>query len=185
MATPWRLQIGGADDLDLLEPLWVAVHHRHREAMPELAPYVSDAETWRARRSLYEQLIDKPDTLLLIAFVGDNAVGYGLTHVLPVADSWIEDTWVTGERVGEIESLSVLPEYRGSGLAQSFSTAWSVTCMSAASTMSSSARCRATPTRCGSISVAAISPHGSTCRSSPGDRAPAGSRRKAPLRQGS
>jgi len=116
MATPWRLQIGGADDLDLLEPLWVAVHHRHREAMPELAPYVSDAETWRARRSLYEQLIDKPDTLLLIAFVGDNAVGYGLTHILPVADSWIEDTWVTGERVGEIESLSVLPEYRGSGL---------------------------------------------------------------------
>ncbi|GFG54831.1 hypothetical protein CQY20_14945 [Mycolicibacterium agri] len=116
MATPWRLRTGGVDDLDLLEPLWVAVHQRHREAMPELAPYVSDAETWRARRALYEQLIASPDTLLLIAFVGENAVGYGLTHVLPVAGSWIEDTWVTGDRVGEIESLSVLPEYRGSGL---------------------------------------------------------------------
>jgi ribosomal protein S18 acetylase RimI-like enzyme len=26
------------------------------------------------------------------------------------------DTWRTGDRIGEIESLSVLPEYRGSGL---------------------------------------------------------------------
>jgi ribosomal protein S18 acetylase RimI-like enzyme len=31
-------------------------------------------------------------------------------------ESWIEDTWQTGDRIGEIESLSVLPEYRGSGL---------------------------------------------------------------------
>ena len=30
--------------------------------------------------------------------------------------AWIEDTWRTGDRIGEIESLSVLPEYRGSGL---------------------------------------------------------------------
>jgi ribosomal protein S18 acetylase RimI-like enzyme len=36
--------------------------------------------------------------------------------VLPVDGTWIPDTWVTGSRIGEIESLSVLPEYRGSGL---------------------------------------------------------------------
>ena len=58
----------------------------------------------------------KPDTLLLLALVDDEPIGYGLTHVMPVADSWIEDTWKTGERIGEIESLSVLPAYRGSGL---------------------------------------------------------------------
>jgi ribosomal protein S18 acetylase RimI-like enzyme len=28
----------------------------------------------------------------------------------------VGDTWVTGERVGEIESLSVLPAHRGAGL---------------------------------------------------------------------
>ena len=67
MATAWRLRVGGADDLDLVEPLWVAVHHRHCESMPELAPYVDDAETWRARRKLYEELLTKPDTLLLLA----------------------------------------------------------------------------------------------------------------------
>src|SRR4051812_28116870 len=116
MATAWRLRKGNADDLDLVEPLWVAVHHRHRESMPELAPFVDDTETWRARRTLYEGLLAEPDTLLLIALADDKPVGYGLTHVMPVADSWIEDTWRTGDRIGEIESLSVLPEYRGSGL---------------------------------------------------------------------
>jgi ribosomal protein S18 acetylase RimI-like enzyme len=39
---------------------------------------------------------------------------------MAVDDSWISDTWVTGQRIGEIESLSVLPEYRGSGLGSQF-----------------------------------------------------------------
>lgn len=116
MAPAWRLRTGSAEDLDLIEPLWVAVHHRHIGSMPELAPYVSDGDTWRARRTLYEDLLTKPDTLLLLAVVDDKPIGYGLTHVMPVADSWIEDTWTTGDRIGEIESLSVLPSYRGSGL---------------------------------------------------------------------
>jgi ribosomal protein S18 acetylase RimI-like enzyme len=102
--------------LDLVGPLWVAVHHRHAETMPQLAPYVSDGETWRIRRELYEQLLAKPETLLLLAFAGDVAVGYGLAHVLTVDETWIADTWETGSRIGEIESLSVLAQYRGSGL---------------------------------------------------------------------
>ena len=116
MATPWELQIGGAADLDRVEPLWVAVHHRHIESMPELAPYVDDGETWRARRELYEELLAKPETLLLLATADDEPIGYGLAHVMPVAGSWVEDTWRTGDRIGEIESLSVLPAYRGTGL---------------------------------------------------------------------
>jgi ribosomal protein S18 acetylase RimI-like enzyme len=94
----------------------VAVHHPHAETMPQLAPYVSDDETWRARRVLYEELLAKAGTLLLLAFVGDAAVGYGLAHVLPVGETWVPDTWKTSSRIGEIESLSVLAEYRGSGL---------------------------------------------------------------------
>jgi ribosomal protein S18 acetylase RimI-like enzyme len=116
MATEWQLRTGDAEDLDLIEPLWVAVHQRHAETMPELAPYVSDDDTWRVRRALYEELLVKPDTLLLIALVDDAAVGYGLAHVLPVDETWIPDTWATGPRIGEIESLSVLPQYRGGGL---------------------------------------------------------------------
>jgi hypothetical protein len=110
MTPAWQVRIGGAADLDLVGPLWVAVHHQHAQTMPQLAPYVSDDETWRVRRVLYEELLAKTDTLLLLAFVGETAVGYGITHVLPVDETWISDTWVTGSRIGEIESLSVLPE---------------------------------------------------------------------------
>jgi ribosomal protein S18 acetylase RimI-like enzyme len=111
-----ELRTGTADDLPLLESLWIAVHHRHAQTMPQLAPYVSDGDTWTIRSALYRELLAKPDTLLLMAFHGESAVGYGLAHVLSVEDSWIPDTWQTGARIGEIESLSVLPDYRSSGL---------------------------------------------------------------------
>jgi ribosomal protein S18 acetylase RimI-like enzyme len=118
--TEWQVRTGSAADLDLVGPLWVAVHHQHAQVMPQLAPYVSDDETWRVRRALYQELLAKPDTLLLLAFDGETVVGYGLAHVMAVDDSWIADTWVTGPRIGEIESLSVLPQYRGSGLGSVF-----------------------------------------------------------------
>lgn len=116
MATVWRIHPAGVAELHLVEPLWVAVHHRHAESMPQLRPYVSDARTWSVRRALYEQLLAKPETLLLMAFVDGTAVGYGLAHALAIDETWIPDTWETGPRIGEIESLSVRPRLRGSGL---------------------------------------------------------------------
>jgi ribosomal protein S18 acetylase RimI-like enzyme len=111
-----EVRVATAADLHLVEPLWIAVHHRHAETMPELAPFVGDDESWAVRKELYEELLVKPDTLLLLAFDGSAAIGYGLAHVIALEDSWIPDTWQTGGRIGEVESLSVLPEYRGSGL---------------------------------------------------------------------
>jgi ribosomal protein S18 acetylase RimI-like enzyme len=108
--------VATAADLHLVEPLWIAVHHRHTETMPELAPFVDDDTSWAVRKELYEELLAKPDTLLVLAFDGDAAIGYGLAHVMAVEDSWVPDTWQTGSRIGEVESLSVLPRYRGSGL---------------------------------------------------------------------
>jgi ribosomal protein S18 acetylase RimI-like enzyme len=113
---PVTLARGSAADLAALEPLWVSVHHRHAESMPELAPYVSDAKTWAERRALYEQLMAKPGTVLVLARAGEELVGYGLAHVLPLEETWIGDTWVTGERIGEIESVAVLPAHRGQGI---------------------------------------------------------------------
>ena len=116
MAAGTEIRRGGPEDLPLLEPLWVSVHHRHAESMPELAPYVDDATTWAARSALYADLLAKPDTVLLLAYAGDALVGYGLAHVMPREETWVADTWVTGPRIGEIESLAVLPEQRGQGL---------------------------------------------------------------------
>lgn len=113
---PLRIVRGSEDDIPSLEPLWVAVHHVHQASMPELAPYVSDEETWRERRTLYEEVFRKPDTFLILARVGRELVGYALGHVLGSAESWWSDTWRTGDRVGELESISVLPEHRGAGI---------------------------------------------------------------------
>lgn len=111
-----ELRRGSAADLAALEPLWVSVHHRHAESMPELAPYVDDGQTWAARSALYAELLAKPDTVLLLAYAEAGLVGYGLAHVMAAGDTWVADTWQTGARIGEIESLAVLPEYRGSGI---------------------------------------------------------------------
>jgi ribosomal protein S18 acetylase RimI-like enzyme len=113
-----ELTRGAAADLPALEPLWVSVHHRHAESMPELAPYVDDATTWSERRKLYEALLAKPGTVLLLARGGDALIGYGLAHVMPAGDTWVADTWPTGERIGEIESLAVLPSHRNQGIGQ-------------------------------------------------------------------
>ena len=107
---------GSIDDVDSLEPLWVAVHHAHAAAMPELGPYVGDAETWAEHRPLYDELFEKPDTTLLLARVDGALVGYALLHVEPVRETFIADTWRTGERIGELESIAVAPSHRGQGI---------------------------------------------------------------------
>lgn len=107
---------GTVADLDRLEPLWVAVHHQHRDAMPQLAPYVSDTETWHERRALYAGLFDEHDAVLLLAREGERLVGYALGYTMPATGTWLADTWSTGTNIGEVESLSVLPEHRGRGL---------------------------------------------------------------------
>jgi ribosomal protein S18 acetylase RimI-like enzyme len=114
--TDVELTRGSAQDIPRLEPLWVAVHHQHRAAMPELGPYVSDEVTWREHRPIYEELFRRPDTFVFLASEGDRLIGYALGHVVPVEETWIADTWATGRRIGELESISVLPEHRGQGI---------------------------------------------------------------------
>jgi ribosomal protein S18 acetylase RimI-like enzyme len=90
-----RIVEGSAGDIPALEPLWVGVHHVHEESMPELAPY---------------------DTVLLLAFDGEELVGYALSHILALEETWIGDTWRTGQRIAELESLAVRESHRGQGI---------------------------------------------------------------------
>jgi ribosomal protein S18 acetylase RimI-like enzyme len=84
--------------------------------MPELAPYVSDAETWAIRRERYRTLLTYPDTVLLLAWLDHELSGYALGTVMPTDTTWLADTWRTGPLIGQVESLSVLPEFRGHGI---------------------------------------------------------------------
>ena len=84
--------------------------------MPHLAPYVDDTTTWAHRTILYRDLLIKAGTILLLAEVAGERVGYGLAHIHEAGDTWAADTWLTAPTVGEIESVSVLPEYRNQGI---------------------------------------------------------------------
>lgn len=111
-----ELVLGSAADLDDLRPLWLLLHRHHQQLLPGLAPYVSDEQSWSSRRRLYAQLLARPDSILLLARLHGALVGYGLAHVQDAAQTWVEDTWATGPRIGEIESLGVVPEQRGQGV---------------------------------------------------------------------
>jgi ribosomal protein S18 acetylase RimI-like enzyme len=75
-------------------------------------PVIGRSQSWPRRRALYEQLLVSPEAFVVVARRGTSAVGYALAHVHLGAD----DTWNTGDRIGEVESLAVLPPERGCGL---------------------------------------------------------------------
>lgn len=115
---------GRSNDIPLLEPLWLAVHEAHQQAMPELAPYVSDEQSWQQRRQLYTELLARPAAFLLLAGFGAELAGYALGYVRnDTDDDWVSDTWDLDGPIGELESLSVLPVHRRKGVGGALLTA--------------------------------------------------------------
>jgi GNAT superfamily N-acetyltransferase len=101
-------------ELDLLEPLWNALHAHHGEITPSIAgttPARDAAGAWRRRRAKYERWLGDEDTFFAIAERDGEPVGYAFVTVGPGYASW-----ATGERIAELETLSVLPESRGEGI---------------------------------------------------------------------
>jgi ribosomal protein S18 acetylase RimI-like enzyme len=103
----------GVERLDELQPLWEALHRHHLAvAQPLLAlgSPRSPKDSWRVRRAHYLELFGESSTFALIAEADSVAVGYALVHVRGP-----EESWQTGP-VAELETLAVLPEYRGRGI---------------------------------------------------------------------
>jgi ribosomal protein S18 acetylase RimI-like enzyme len=106
----------GAEALDRLRPLWLALHHHHQSVGGErLGPYVDDDASWTARRALYADFLANGGFALLAEDDGA-LVGYAMVAVKTSAETELDDTWISGDRVAEIETLVVLPQARGSGL---------------------------------------------------------------------
>lgn len=105
------IRLAGAEAVDALEPLWLSLHRHHREVAPDLAMY-PDERSWPLRRDLYRQWITEPGSFILLAEDGGELIGYAFTHVFAGPD----DTWVSGDRIAELESLSVAASHRGRGV---------------------------------------------------------------------
>ena len=106
----------GAEAIDRLAPLWIELHRHHRSVGgAALGPYVGDAASWRERRALYEGCLARGGFALLAERDGA-LLGYAMVAVKTSAETELDDTWRSGDRVAEIETLVVLPEARGSGV---------------------------------------------------------------------
>lgn len=124
MGSPVRLRFeNSVDKIDAVEPLWNALQEHHVRVTPELDPQTPKrelADAWRIRRSKYVRWLEDPETFFIVAEDESGPVGYAFVTVGPGYASW-----KTGERAGELETLSVLPEHRGRGVgAELIEAAW-------------------------------------------------------------
>lgn len=106
--------VDSVEEINAVEPLWNALQEHHVRVTPELDPQTPKRElgdAWRMRRSKYVRWLENPETFFIVAEDESGPVGYAFVTVGPGYASW-----TTGERAGVLETLSVLPEHRGSGV---------------------------------------------------------------------
>ena len=99
---------GDATRLDEVGPLLKAMHEHHRGTGPQLLPFRSADEAWARRRPYYESLLESGRGHLLLAEEDGRAIGYAMVSVI---DSQV--TLATGDRMAELETLSVAEGERG------------------------------------------------------------------------
>jgi ribosomal protein S18 acetylase RimI-like enzyme len=100
-------------ELARLEPLWVALHDHHLLISSRLAGLHprSPEDSWRRRWSRYARWLEDPDTFVLVAERGGDLVGYAF---VTFGIGW--SSWNSGERIAELQTLSIAPSSRGQGL---------------------------------------------------------------------
>ena len=101
----------GWESVDRLAPLWESLRLHHVGVVPDLAQQPA-ARSGEVRRALAGRGRRDPDAFVLVARVDGADVGYALVALHDGPD----DTWVTGDRIAEVETLAVLPEVRGQGI---------------------------------------------------------------------
>jgi len=110
-----EMRIGrvGSERIADLEPMWIALQHRHSELAEQFPGLTarSPQESWARRRAAYERWLSEPDAFVLVAELAGRAVGYALVRVVAGFDSF-----GPAKRVGSLETLSVLPKVRGRGV---------------------------------------------------------------------
>jgi GNAT superfamily N-acetyltransferase len=102
---------GGAELLGELRPLWLALRTHHGEIAPQLGPVRADEDSWRRRREQYAGWLADERNFVLLARRHRRALGYAFARVAPSTSA----TW-HGGTILDVETLSLLPEARGSGI---------------------------------------------------------------------
>jgi ribosomal protein S18 acetylase RimI-like enzyme len=108
-----RITRVGVERVEELGPLYESLHDHHAAISPDLTgmPARGAAESWARRRPRYESWLREPGAFALLAGRGSDAVGYALTTVAAGYDSWR-----SGDAIGELRDIAVLPSERGAGV---------------------------------------------------------------------
>ena len=114
MPVPIRISAGSVRDLPDLREAFLSLHEHHRR-VSVVALTEPDDRAWAARAATYEQHFNERRALLHLARAEDRCVGYAFTVLHPGSD----DTFPLGAGYAELYTLTVLSEFRGSGIGTS------------------------------------------------------------------
>jgi GNAT superfamily N-acetyltransferase len=103
---------GGRELLDEIRPLWLALCAHHHEVAPDLGPLRADEESWSRRRADYERWLEDERSFVLLARRDGRALGYAFVRTEAINST----TWEQDGVAAELETLSILPQARGTGL---------------------------------------------------------------------
>ncbi|GAA3741879.1 GNAT superfamily N-acetyltransferase [Spinactinospora alkalitolerans] len=110
-----RFRYLGPYEIEELADLWRALHRQHTAIAPHLEDLITSVdvdESWRRRRARYLEWLDDPDTLAVVAERGGTDVGYAMVTIRQDH----QGSWDRGERVAVVQTLSVHPDSRGTGI---------------------------------------------------------------------
>ncbi len=107
----YEIRRGTVADVERLKPLWAALRDHHA-SLPEMGPVRSLDRSGRRRRQQYVEWLSGDAHTLLLAERCVEPIGYAVVSVDPHGRA----TWDVGDRVAELETLSVLESARGSGV---------------------------------------------------------------------
>ncbi len=108
------LRRGGTDSLDELEPLWNAMQAHHTAVAARVRDeweFRGRRDSWQRRRASYAAWLEQPGAFLLLAEHNGTLAGYLFGR--PTTGWTVIDT---GDRIGEVESLTVTAQLRDHGI---------------------------------------------------------------------
>ncbi len=114
----FEIRRGGTTDIERLEPLWHALRD-HQVGLPDTLPARTPEESWAVRRGTYARWLAGDSHTLLLAERDGEPIGYAMVSV----STELPATWAVGDKVAEIETLSVLDSERGSGVGRALTDA--------------------------------------------------------------
>ena len=96
--------------IDELEPLWTSLV-RHHSALDGAVPLREPDDSWPRLRELYLEILADPEGFCLVARREARLVAYAIVKI-----EGPEEVWRTGDKLAELETLSVADDERNSGV---------------------------------------------------------------------